>query len=608
VTPAEALVASLPRVSLVVGKGGVGKTTCAAALALQSSTSVKTLVLTTDPARALPSVLECDVGPDATPVRGRPRLFAQYIDARRKRDLFMSRYGEAIRAILDRGTYLDDDDIAPLIDSALPGGDEIFAAIELAELLAGAPDFERIVVDTAPTGHTLRLLDLPATFHALVRLLESMQAKHRFMVRALARSYRVDDADRFLREMEKLVTSLERTLADRAACRAVLVTNDEPVVLAESRRLLDALAERRVGVGAIVWNGSPPSHGFDDAPSYTVQRLDEFPVGVGGLQRWLGAVAIAQAPARTRSRARAAKAPKAGTDATRLTRIAALVKPLTIVAGKGGVGKTTVAATLAIAASEQHRTLVVSTDPAPSLGDALGQAIPDADTPVTGTKQLFARQLDATAAFSKMRDDYQQRIDAMFEGLIGTGMSLAHDRAIARDLMALAPPGVDEVYGLSLLADTLASRQYDRLVVDPAPTGHLLRLLEMPQLALDWTHQLMRLMLKYKDVIELGDTARDLIAFSKGLRAIDAQLRDVSVTSVVLVALDEPVVRAETERLDREIRRRGVAVGAVLLNRARPGAALPVTQAPVHLVAPTAATGPIGVEALCRWGASWIAQ
>ena len=607
-TPAEALVASLPRVSLVVGKGGVGKTTCAAALALQSSTAAKTLVLTTDPARALPSVLECDVGGDATPVFGQPRLFAQYIDAARTRDRFMSRHADSIRAILDRGTYLDDDDIAPLIDSALPGGDEIFAAIELAELLSGAPGFDRIVVDTAPTGHTLRLLDLPATFHALVRLMESMQAKHRFMVRALARSYRADDADRFLREMEKLVTSLERTLADSAACRAIVVANDEPVVVAESRRLLDALAERRVAVGAIVWNGSPRAPGFDDAPGYTVRRLDEFPVGVGGLQRWLRAVDAAQPPAKSRTRTRAGNAPGAAADAASLAHIAALVKPLTIVAGKGGVGKTTVAATLALAASEHHRTLVVSTDPAPSLGDALGQDIPDGDTPVTAVKQLFARQLDATAAFSKMRDDYQQRIDAIFEGLVGRGLSLAHDRAIARDLMALAPPGVDEVYGLSLLADTLASRQYDRLVVDPAPTGHLLRLLEMPQLALDWTHQLMRLMLKYKDVIELGDTARDLIAFSKGLRAIDAQLRDVAVTSVVLVALDEPVVRAETERLDREIRQRGVAVGAVVLNRARAGAALPVTQAPVHLVAPTAATGPIGVEALRRWGASWIAQ
>lgn len=605
-TPAEALVASLPRVSLIVGKGGVGKTTCAAALALRASRTFDTLVLTTDPARALPAVLECDVGPEAAPVPRVARLSAQYIDAPRRRGQFMQKHGDAIRAILDRGTYLDDADIAPMIDSALPGGDEIFAAIELAELLSGAPRFERIVVDTAPTGHTLRLLDLPRTFRALVKLLESMQAKHRFMVRALAHAYRADDADRFLGEMETLVTSLERTLTDGTSCRAIVVTNDEPVVLAESERLVDALTERRVEVGAVVWNGAARAGSLARAPSFRVPRLDRWPVGITGLELWLQSMEADTGSHRkppTKAKTRAAS-PRAGG----LAGLAALVRPLTLVAGKGGVGKTTVAATLALAAAETHRTLVVSTDPAPSLADALDQDVPDSDTPVEGVPRLFARQLDATAAFAKMRDDYQQRIDAIFEGLLGKGMNLTHDRAIARDLLALAPPGVDEVYALSLLADTLASGKYDRLVVDPAPTGHLLRLLEMPQLAMNWTHQLMRLMLKYKDVIGLGETARDLLAFSQGLRAIDAQLRDAERAAVVLVALDEPVVLAESERLAREIPLRGVAIGALILNRAKAGAALPVSAAPVHLVAPTAATGPIGVEALRRWGASWVAQ
>jgi arsenite-transporting ATPase len=604
VTAAEALVASLPRVTLVVGKGGVGKTTCAAALALASSASRRTLVLTTDPARALPSVLQADAGAEPTPVPRVKNLHAQYIDASRRREQFMAAHGAAIRAILDRGTYLDDADIAPMIDAALPGGDEIFAAIALAELLADEHPFDRIVVDTAPTGHTLRLLDLPTTFRALVRLLESMQAKHRFMVRALARSYRADDADRFLQEMERLVSSLERVLTDDEACRAIVVTNDEPVVQAESRRLVQALETRRVAMGAVVWNNSGGGPPLGPAPQYAVPRLEGWPVGVNGLKAWLGAMK------RVRTRAlspapRAKRKPAAGGSLDRLT---PLVKPLTIVAGKGGVGKTTVAATLALAASSAGRTLVVSTDPAPSLADALAQEIPDADTPVAGEPNLFARQLDATAAFAKMRDGYQHRIDAVFEGLIGKGMDLTHDRVIARDLLALAPPGVDEVYGLSLLADTLAGGQYDRLVVDPAPTGHLLRLLEMPKLALDWTHQLMRLMLKYKDVVGLGDTARDLLAFSQGLRAVDAQLRDPARAVVVLVSLNEPVVLEETERLAREVETRGVALGAVVVNRAAAGAALPVAQAPVHLVAPTAATTPVGVEALRRWGASWVVQ
>ena len=602
-TPAERLVTSLPRVSLVVGKGGVGKTTCASALALLSSRSGETLVLTTDPARALPAVLECDVGAEPTPVRGTTGLFAQYIDVSARRERFMARHGAEIRAILDRGTYLDDADIAPLVDSALPGGDEIFAALELAELLTGSTRFARVVIDTAPTGHTLRLLDLPQTLRALVQLLESMQAKHRFMVRALARTYRADEADRFLAEMHEQMASLERTLTDAGACRAIVVTNDEPVVLAESRRLIDALETRRIAVGAVIWNGSAAASQLGSAPQYRVDRLAEFPVGVAGLQRWLSALKPAtghRATARVRKKARSE--PPGGD----LEMLAGIVRPLTIVAGKGGVGKTSVAATLGIAAAQRHRTLVVSTDPAPSLADALGQDVPDADTAIGGLPTLYARQLDATAAFAAMRTQYQERIDAIFDGLISRGMNPAHDRAIARDLLALAPPGVDEVYALSLLADTLASRQYERLVVDPAPTGHLIRMFEMPQLALSWTHQLMRLMLKYKEVVALGETAKDLLAFSQGLRAIDSQLRDASQSAVVLVTLNEPVVRGETERLAREVERLGVGLGAVVMNRSVPGAPLPVPQAPVHLVAPTTATGPVGIGALWRWGASWI--
>jgi arsenite-transporting ATPase len=294
--------------------------------------------------------------------------------------------------------------------------------------------------------------------------------------------------------------------------------------------------------------------------------------------------------------------------ASQSDRLGILLYPLTIVAGKGGVGKTTVAAALAIGAAERHKTLVVSTDPAPSLGDALAQKIPDADTPVAGASNLFARQMDASAAFSRLRSEYESRVDALFDALVAKGVNMTHDRAIARDLLALAPPGVDEVYALSLLSDALFKDRYERVIVDPAPTGHLLRLLEMPQLALAWTHQLMRLMLKYKDVAGLGETAQELLEFARNLRAVDALLRDQARCALVLVTLNEPVVRAETERLFTEVRERGVSVAGVILNRASPSdrATLPVTDAPVHFEAPAVEPPPIGVVALRRWTRSWV--
>jgi arsenite-transporting ATPase len=271
------------------------------------------------------------------------------------------------------------------------------------------------------------------------------------------------------------------------------------------------------------------------------------------------------------------------------------------------VGKTTVAAALAIAASAEKRTLVVSTDPAPSLGDALRQDVGDEDTPVSGEPRLFARQMDASAAFARLRAEYQARVDALFQAMMGKGFDLAHDRAIARDLLALAPPGVDEVYALSLLADALFGDHYECVVVDPAPTGHLLRLLEMPQLALAWTHQIMRLMLKYKDVAGLGETARELLDFSKSLRAVDALLRDHGRCGVVLVTLDEPVVRAETSRLAAELHARGIAITGVVRNRSE-RAALPVVESTVQLEAPLMQPPPVGVRALREWSHTWSQQ
>ena len=617
----DALLRALPPITFVVGKGGVGKTTCAAALALRASRAGDTLLLSTDPARALPSVLDYDVGNEPTPAPYAPRLTARMLDAATLRARFMERWSAVIATILDRGTYLDDCDIGPLVDTALPGGDEIFAALELARLFAesrarpererGEPKAEsrepraesRIFIDTAPTGHTLRLLALPATFRALVRLLDAMQDKHRFMVRTLTRAYRADDADRFLGEMRARIDALESTLRDRTRCLALLVANDEPVVLAESRRYVEALRGMGVTTAAIVWNGAPAPADLGVAQNVVVPRLADPPVGERGLSRWFDSLRAVSAgrPAPSVPRM-ATKPPTDGTSPLSAEWLTAV----TIVAGKGGVGKTTVASGIALTAASKFRTLVVSTDPAPSLADTFGQPIPDADTPIAGVTGLFARQMDATAAFSRLKDQYVERVEALFDALMSKGVNLDRDRAIARDLLALAPPGVDEVYALTLISDAIAEARYERVIVDPAPTGHLLRLLEMPQLALAWTHQLMRLMLKYKDVAGLGETAGDLLDFARNLRVVDALLRDPARCGIVLVTLDEPVVRAESERLVKAAAERGVAVRAVVHNRAG-AASLPVGGVGVQVVAP-AREQLVGAGAIGRWVSAWRAS
>jgi arsenite-transporting ATPase len=250
--------------------------------------------------------------------------------------------------------------------------------------------------------------------------------------------------------------------------------------------------------------------------------------------------------------------------------------------------------------------LLVSTDPAPSIADALELRIGDDEQAVPGAPGLVARQMDASAAFLRFRDAYASRIDAIFDALVARGLDAAHDHAILRDLLALAPPGIDELYALASIGETLEASRFDLIIVDPAPTGHLLRLLEMPEVALDWTHRLMRLMLKYREIAALADTAHELLAFAQRTRALHDLLHDPHRAALVVVALDEPLVRAESERLVAAVRALDIHVAALVWNRVgRAPSPLPTTPPVAQVVAPSVEPAPTGLEALRDWSVHW---
>jgi arsenite-transporting ATPase len=649
---ADALIASLPAITLVVGKGGVGKTTCAAGVAVRfQEADDPALLLSTDPAGALGTLLGVPLADgEAHAIDGRPGLLARQLDAVRERRSFLARWRETIVTILDRGTYLDTDDIEGLVDAAFPGADEIFAMLALAELVvagagtsfpAGSVNAQRLVVDTAPTGHTLRLLALPETFEAMVALLDAMQSKHRFMVGALTRRYRADAADRFIQEMRKTITALRQTLADPARAAAIIVARAEPVVVAETSRYAEALRALDVRVAAVVINAliedpdavtrealAALADMAGDAPCLSLPRWEPAPQSLEEVARLMHEFRP-MPRTRTRSSGKTKHSGPKGWHATRSSKrslslggapratdaaVDRLLRTLTVVGGKGGVGKTTISTALAIHASISTTApvLLVSTDPAPSIRDALG--IPDpawartAAQSVFGVERLFAWQMDASLAFAELRDRYRGRIDDVFEALVGRGLDAAHDRAILRDLLALAPPGIDELYALASLGETLDERRYGHIIVDPAPTGHLLRLLEMPALALEWCHRLMRMILKYKDVVALGEAAEELLAFSKRTRQLDALLRDPQRAAVVLVTLDEPLVRAESLRLASALKSAGITISGVIANRvqrdASTASALPLDALP-QLAAPVSRVPLVSTGVIRDWMREW---
>jgi arsenite-transporting ATPase len=282
--------------------------------------------------------------------------------------------------------------------------------------------------------------------------------------------------------------------------------------------------------------------------------------------------------------------------------------------------------------------LVLSTDPAHSLGDALGVTLSDVARAIPGgPPNLQARELDAAHAWAVERDRYRQGIDDLFASIFRGKMNAAFDRVVLEDLLDLAPPGIDELLALVTILDALVPAAgprrkrakaglYDLVVVDTAPSGHTVRLLGLPEKALEWVHALMSVILKYRSVIGLGDFASDLTQLARRLRALIALLADPEKSAFVIVARPARLPRLETERLARELHDLRVPVAAIIANAVTeptcdrcsaaaeterselaPLARLAerVARSPRLVLGPAVYPGPRGIPELRRWRGSW---
>jgi arsenite-transporting ATPase len=278
--------------------------------------------------------------------------------------------------------------------------------------------------------------------------------------------------------------------------------------------------------------------------------------------------------------------------------------------GKGGVGKTTCAAAVALALADRRpaaRILLLSTDPAHSVADVLEVALGDDERPVPGAPPgLYARELDAQRAFAAWRGRYGE----------------AFEEAGVGDLLDLTPPGLDELIALSSLLDAVAEGDgagaFDLVVVDTAPTGHALRLLEMPELALGWDHYLLSVLLKYRQAVGLGDLAAELVALSRRLKRLQALLRDPGRARFVAVARPGELPGRETVRLLRALGKLAIDVPAVIVNAVSAAGCARCGSSPAELAAlrkrlgrcaineaPARFPPPRGVLPLAGWIRAW---
>ncbi|WP_225333758.1 ArsA family ATPase [Halomicrobium urmianum] len=243
--------------------------------------------------------------------------------------------------------------------------------------------------------------------------------------------------------------------------------------------------------------------------------------------------------------------------------------------GKGGVGKTTMAAATAMASARDGTpTLVVSTDPAHSLSDTLEVAVPAEPARVREDVPLYAAEIDPEAAVG--------------DGLFGTDADLGGIENLlggpeseGADPLSGSMPGSDEAAAMRLLLEYMDDERFERVVIDTAPTGHTLRLLELPEAMDSMLGKVLMLKERLSGMMDglgglFGDEnadvdadaeMRDLEAMREKIERLRDVLRDPTKTDFRVVLVPEELSVVESERLLDRLDSFGVPVGTVVVNR-----------------------------------------
>ncbi len=534
------------------GKGGVGKTSlaCASAVTLAEE-GKRVLLVSTDPASNLSEVLEAPIGDDVAPVASVDNLSALNIDPEAAADAYR-------RRVLDPMMDVLPDDAIARIEEQLSGActTEIAAFDKFTQLLTdperiGA--FDHVVFDTAPTGHTLRLLELPAAWSSFIEEnpegasclgpvsgLEAQQERYTEAVAAL------NNADR---TTLVLVTRPERSTLKEAArssqeLRDLGITNQQLVVngVFEAQDASDPLAAAMEQRADEALDSMPPE--LRDLPRDIVPLQRHNLVGLDALRTLL------QDTADTPSNG--ATAPPR-IDLPHLTNLVddleADGKGLVMVMGKGGVGKTTMAAAVATElAARGHDVHLTTTDPAAHISDAIAGEL----------AHLTVDRIDPKAESKR----YQERVLRTK----GKGLSDEERQLLQEDLRSPCTQEVAVFQAFSRVVSK-ASRQF--VVVDTAPTGHTL-------LLLDTTGSYHREVLRTSSIDESRITTPLM------------RLQDPDYTKMLLVTLPETTPVLEAAHLQDDLKRAGITPYAWIVNQslAAAGPADPLLVARAHAEVP----------------------
>ena len=579
------------------GKGGSGKTTsaCAAALRLaQLHREKNVLVVSTDPAHSLGDSFQTKIGDSIVAIKGLDNLWAFEMDAMNVYKKWNEKHGDTIKKIADRGTYFDKQDIEDFFSLTIPGLDEMMAIIKLIDIQK-EDKYDLIILDTAPTGHTLRLLNLPKDLARMVNLMNMMMLKHRYISRAFTGRYKKDECDHFLEMMGRDLKKVKMLFKNEQTTEFIPVTIPEPMYFDETDRLLKKLKKLQVPVRNAIINRVITENGRcsfcssrrkfqkgvlkqfnEEFAPYNLYKIPLFPYEIKGLDRLkeYNEVLFGGTPHYHISERTSFSPEPEPVPLSQMKELLGKDFKFIMSGGKGGVGKTTIAAATALRLARMQpdkNILVFSTDPAHSLADVFESSIGDEVRTVNGMKNLYGYEIDAGKKLEEWKKNQLEHIREFFDTFMGTrGVDIKFDREVMEELISVPPPGIDEIMALGDIADFVEEKRFDKYILDSAATGHLIRLLEMPQLMREWMNTIFKILLKYRKIMRMNKMAQDLIEDSRRLRRVQKVLTDPQRTAFIAVSIPEGMAQDETNRLLMSLDRLNIPCHNLVVNMVVP--------------------------------------
>lgn len=512
------------------GKGGVGKTSTSCATAVKlAERGKRVLLVSTDPASNIDEVLGCKVGNAPTEIAAVPGLFALNVDPEQAAAAYREKVIGPYRGVLPEAAIAS-------MEEQLAGACTVeIAAFDEFSKLIGTPDategFDHVVFDTAPTGHTLRLLSLPTAWTG-------------FIENASAGTSCLGPLQGLV-EQRALYAAAVAALADGERTTLVLVSRPEVSALDEAAVTSAELAELGITNQQLVVNGDYEAADRSDSVAVALEArgraaLDAMPEALGAFDR----ITVPLKPEQLIGVDRlatffdppvAAAVPAPEVSAPNLPGLDGLVDELdaaghglVMTMGKGGVGKTTLAVEIAAAlAARGHEVLLSTTDPAGHVVKAAGEA----------ASHLEVERIDPKAEVARYRDEVMRT----------TGAKLDDDgRALLEE--DLSSPCTEEIAVFQAFAATV-DKAADRIVVlDTAPTGHTILLLDAAQSF-------------HKEVSRQAKSVPDAV-----LRLLP-RLRDPAFTRIVLCTLPEATPVHEAAALQADLRRAEIEPFAWVINQ-----------------------------------------